>query len=723
MRKATHSSPIDLSFTALRILLAISVVLPLFISPALASVAHASGETVVTTTSLANDPNDGACSLREALQAAFSQWSNGTAAQKYNECTAYAGPTTIIFSGNATAGVIKLTADQDPLPMITKAVTIIGPVIIQGGGVPAANATQRDTRLFRVASSGVLTLMSLTLKDGYVGGFGGAIFSNSADSVINLYGVSLVGNAAEGDGGAIATNGELNVVLSNFSGNRALGINGPNHAPADGYGGAIKMDGSNKLNLSQSNFSGNIANRGGGALAVIGATALISDTVFNGNIAQATVEDSGGGALYSNQNGNFSVIRTYFNGNLSPKGRGGAIYNAIGAAPSIIVDSAFTANISGDLVQNGQGGALYNETALDIQRVTFNANIASPGKDENANDLPGLGGALLNNHGALLKLTNSSFFANLAPQGKGGAVANIDSPNPVSSDSTIEIRNNTFSNNGADSAGAIYNEEKVALWNTIIDVGSVGAGGTCGGPKAVTDNGYNLQNPDKNCGATMVEADPKLDLPKPAHSGGLLGWLLVQSPNEGSPAIDQGDDAVCNIEPVNKLDETNGERPADGDNDGIAQCDIGAVEVGRGLPGYGSEPAQPGPITFGNVKVGTTAEASFEIFETGKLPLAVLLDPTGELSGPNAADFAVVPGIFPIALFNNAPRKTVTLRCTPSAPGLRTAKLSLVSDDPFHLTIDYELSCNGTVDKTLALPPTRLHRDRLIWGRVWLVHR
>lgn len=683
-----------------RMILAFGLLLSSLLLPQLAPTLLATGPTLVTTTSLLNDPNDGACSLREALQAAFSQQANGTASQSYNECTVYAGPTTIAFGGSAAAGVLKLTADQDALPMINKEVIIQGPVIIQGGGVPAANATQRDTRLFRVAASGVLTLMNLTLKDGYVGGFGAAIFSNSTSSVINLYAVSLIGNYAEGDGGAISTNGQLNIVLSNFAGNKALGINGPGNTPADGYGGAIKIEGSDKLNLSQTNFAGNIANRGGGAIAVIGATVLISDSVFNGNIAQASLADTGGGAIYSNNNGAFSITRTFFNANLTPRGRGGAIYHALGSAPSIIVDSAFTANVSGDLGQNGMGGALYNESELDIQRVSFDANIASPGKDENANDLPGLGGAILNNHAALLKLSNVSFFANLAPKGKGGALANIDTPNPVGSDSTVEVRNSTFSNNVADSdsGGAIYNEEKVALWNTIIEVGTVGLGGSCGGPKAVVDNGHNLQNPGKSCGAAILEIDPKLDVPKPAHSSGLLAWLLVQSPNEGSPAIDQGDDAVCNAEPVNKLDASNGERPADGDNNGTKVCDIGAVEVGRGLPGYGSEPAQPGPIEFGNVKVGTSADATFEIFETGKLPLGVILDPTGALSGPNAADFQVLPGVFPFVLLNNAPHKVVTLRCTPSAAGVRTATLSLVSDDPFHLSVDYDLTCNGTVD-------------------------
>ncbi|MCB0125909.1 MAG: CSLREA domain-containing protein, partial [Caldilineaceae bacterium] len=157
MRNVVALSHAIRSFIALIIILSTIPIDP-FTTPV-----YAVSPTVVTTTTLTNNPNDGACSLREALQAAFSQQVNGTASQSYNECTVYAGPTTITFGGNAAAGVIKLTAEQDPLPMINKEVIITGPVIIQGGGKPAADAQFKDTRLFRLASGGDLTLLGLTL--------------------------------------------------------------------------------------------------------------------------------------------------------------------------------------------------------------------------------------------------------------------------------------------------------------------------------------------------------------------------------------------------------------------------------------------------------------------------------------------------------------------------------------------------------------------------------
>ena len=672
--------------SSLRVLLALFITIPtLFFAPT-APPLYAIGPTVVTTTSLLNDASDGACSLREALQAAFLQQVNGTATQTYNECMVYAGPTTITFGGNAAAGVIKLTTDQDPLPMINKAVIIVGPVIIQGGGRPPAGTEDRDTRLFQVAGDGNLTLMTLTLKDGYTSGFGGAIYGTTSSTTINLSGVALIGNMAEGNGGAIYTSGALNVLLSSFSGNQALGLkaDGSTDEPTTGFGGAIESGGTDKIRLTGTNFSGNIASKGGGALSNIGATLLISDTVFTGNIANAIGDNDGGGALMNRGGGGFTIARSFFTANLSPKGSGGAIYHNLNSTPGQITDSAFTANISGDLNQGGLGGALYNEEDLLIKRVTFNGNIATGA---------GLGGAILNNRAAVVKLANSTFFSNFTPEGKGGAIANVDTPFPVSSDSTVELRNVTLSSNRANSGGALYNDELLTLANTIVEEGTTGSGGTCAGPKPVTDNGHNLQDPGTACGNAMQSAGPELDLPKPA--GGPLVWLLVQAPKAGSPAIDQGDDTVCSADPVNNVDATDSSRPKNGDSVPGSVCDIGAVEAGTALPGFGSEPAQPGPIEFGNVQVGTFSDAGFSVSETGILPLTVV---AAELSGAQASDFSVLSAL-PIIIADGGPAQPVTLRCTPTAEGLRTATLSLVTDDPKNLKVDYDLLCNGTIAK------------------------
>ncbi len=658
--------------------------------PPLTPTVKAAGNIIISTTSLADDANDGVCTLREALQTAFLQQVNGLASQPYHECTASAGPTTITFGGGAAGGVITLASGENPLPMINKEVIIVGPVTIRGGGVPAdlASDESKDSRLFRVTGNGILSLLNLTLNNGYTSGFGAAILGDGVNTVINLTQVAVVDNQAMGDGGAIYTSGALNILASNFAGNVAMGVNSDrSDNPAIGFGGAISIGGSDALKASLTSFSGNIASKSGGAIANRSARLGISDTTFNGNIANATGGQSqGGGAIFNNNNGAFTLVRTLFNGNLTPKGSGGAIYNNLSAATTVISDTLFNGNISGDLATPGRGGAIYSEEDMQITRAAFNGNIAT--RD-------GLGGAIVNNRAAILQLTNSTLLANFTPDGKGGALANIDTPFPVSSDSTVNLRNVTLTGNRAQSGGAIYNEELVALWNTIVEESTVGAGGTCAGSKPVNDNGHNLQNPGAACGVNMPSADPKLDMPKP---GANFPNILTMSPKEGSPAIDGGDDAVCNAEPVHKEDQTGSARPSDGDGDFQSVCDIGAVENGIALPGYGSTPAQPGPIDFGNSTIGAPLDASFAVYEAGSRALVVA---SFGIEGPHAADFTLLPSTtFPLVIPNGTEPQPVNLRCTPSGEGIRTATLSLVTDDPKHLKVDYDLVCNGTIVQT-----------------------
>nr|MCU0493913.1 beta-propeller fold lactonase family protein [Chloroflexaceae bacterium] len=110
-------------------------------------------------------------------------------------------------------------------------------------------------------------------------------------------------------------------------------------------------------------------------------------------------------------------------------------------------------------------------------------------------------------------------------------------------------------------------------------------------------------------------------------------------------------------------------------------------------PGYSSIPAAPGPISFGEVDVGSNKIVKLKIQESGNAPLAVN---TPVLSGPNAAEFGFGAGIN-LNLPDGQPPIDVDLSCTPAAPGLRSATLTLNTSDPTRPQVSYTLTCEGTV--------------------------
>jgi predicted outer membrane repeat protein len=632
----------------------------------------------ITKTQIENDDGNG-CSLYEALQAIF----NGA---PYHQCNAGPDANAIVFTGAAAGGTITMPTGPGSLdlPMITKNVTITGPVTISGGG------SAGDLHIFRIGPNGTLNLFSLTLKDAHTSGGGAAILDNNFGT-INALGVSFENNVADGDGGAINSNGSVNIATSNFVGNKAQGVANGGNNPATGYGGAINMSGSDKLKVALSNFSGNLADKGGGAIYTSNKAAELSDVIFSGNIVNGTgtsnAAPQGGGAVMNAGSATLSVIRTAFNGNLTPTSNGGALLNQI-SATSTISETAFNGNISGAPSVTTQGGAIYNQGGtIDIVQTTMLNNAVADGD----------GGAIANDRHGTITIANSSFTANAALQGNGGALNNVNTQQggPASS---VTARNVTFSANAAINStghgGAIFNGQghSVTLGNTIVD-GSVGD--NCTG--TISSLGHNLDSAN-TCGFSQAgdKHDQPAQLDAPFFNGGPLVSLLTQKLKPGSPAIDAGDPAICSAAPVGNIDQRGEQRPKDGDSQPGAVCDMGSFESDALVAGYGSTPVQPGPIDFGNsvVNPGTPLVANLSIFETGNAAL-IVSNPT--FGGSNPGDFGVkAPSPFPLTLNDGDSPVGVQLTCAPTAVGARSATLTLNTNDPSHPSVTYNLTCSGT---------------------------
>lgn len=243
------------------------------------------------------------------------------------------------------------------------------------------------------------------------------------------------------------------------------------------------------------------------------------------------------------------------------------------------------------------GGAMRNDGDAVIQRTTFQGNHADRG-----------GGAIVNV--GYLRIDNSTLVENSAGV-DGGAIVNTS---VLGADvaGTLHLRNVTIAFNVCDddssgfgNGGGLLNGSSATCYlrNTLIAQNADLTFGEkihdCKG--TLWSQGYNLIG--NGSGFTLAgdkwtnvcNVDPKLAAL--ADNGGLTPTCALLP---GSPAIDRGNAAFpggpdpysCQEE-----DQRGYARPADGDGDGVARCDIGAFERNASffLPPGGGKVIAPTP--------------------------------------------------------------------------------------------------------------------------------
>ena len=361
-------------------------------------------------------------------------------------------------------------------------------------------------------------------------------FLVQAGAALTLTQITLV-NGQSGCGGAVNVAGNARLTL-----NEARLIS--NHSYSQG--GAVCVNTNGAVSIANTLFMSNTAGTHGGAIGNYGSTS-ISDSKFTGNTAGV----NGGGIDTTVA---LSMINTTFISNTAGF-RGGGVNNYVGVMS--IGNSSFSRNTSG-----GYGGGLSNDAGTaNIGSSTFNDNVSQNG-----------GG--LQNSGTL-NLTNSTVSTNQAnttqaSAGYGGGIywvgGTITLLNTTLAGNTAIVSNTVTGHGGNIYAGGSANTS-ITLKNTLV---TQGAPDNCDAP--ISSQGNNLENTNA-CGLAAagdkINVNPKIG-PLQDNGGSTWTYALLA----GSPAIDAGANSGCPA-----IDQRGVARPIDGNRDGSAVCDIGAVEA------------------------------------------------------------------------------------------------------------------------------------------------
>ncbi len=274
---------------------------------------------------------------------------------------------------------------------------------------------------------------------------GGAIYTNGQR--LGIDNTRFENNYAEGDGGAIdLQSGSVDITNSNFSDNVANA----------GHGGAIDLDPTNAeltitdssfernssateggalftegdVNITNSSFIDNTAVQSGGAISQAGntsSTLTILDSTFTTNRATSTALNQGdGGAVHVDADGPTIIRRTNFASN-SATNDGGAI--SIVGSSDVLLDDVDILN-NNALGDDGGGIYLSNDASLQLQNSRLVGNIAV-----------GHGGGLSLRANSQAQVSDTIFQANQS-QLNGGAIANTSS-----NSNSLSIVRSTFSTN------------------------------------------------------------------------------------------------------------------------------------------------------------------------------------------------------------------------------------------------------------------------------------
>lgn len=455
-----------------------------------------------------------------------------------------------LLAGFARAATFTVTNTNDSGPgslrqAVADAVaygvdTIVFDPALSGATITLATTIDTQTR-------GSLQINASALPGGVTVSGGGTqrIFGDLSDVRVTFRGVTFTGgNAGTGDGGAIRSIWPLSFYNCTFTGNEAA------------RGGAVWVSDGNLMQFQNCRFLNNRATSGG---------ALYLNKIKEGELTMGSCEftsnsatQAGGAILLDGSD----VVLTSCRFARNTAGlRGGAI-----AATANTVASLTGCPMDNNLAtgSTAQGGAIYSAGTLTVEHCSLFANYAYEG-----GGLRAVGGSLTMSHSTVARNAASI----------GGGISCSD-PGPCT------LTNMTISANTATGTPNLYGGGGIFLWNRVLTLTrSIVAGNSSPtGPDGQTRSGATVTSGDYNFiadnlafGMTGADHDRMGISPAPLDArllppGNYGSSMILMPPLPGSPVVDA-------VPGSTGSDQRGQARPVDGNRDGTALSDIGAVEA------------------------------------------------------------------------------------------------------------------------------------------------
>ncbi|EDN71518.1 protein containing RHS repeats [Beggiatoa sp. PS] len=136
------------------------------------------------------------------------------------------------------------------------------------------------------------------------------------------------------------------------------------------------------------------------------------------------------------------------------------------------------------------------------------------------------------------------------------------------------------------------------------------------------------------------------------------------------------------------------------------------------MPIYHSAPEPNSTIVFNEFgNANTIVSQTITISERGDVDLTMT---SYSITGTHANDFSVLSPAFPFTIADGSEDQAVTVQCSPSEVGLRTAQLQINNNDPKRSVVEYSLECtnaNLTDDSSEPTTQPNIQPDNLVPNR------